>query len=395
MRRLMMPSAGAVTSHAPAPPHQLAPLRFDLRLLGLGELQPVLRSRQLRLRGARGLLALVEHGFRHVAGAAQRLGPLDRRCGFPPGAPRPARSSPSAWAMAAAVRARPASFWASWASSVSATSRASTSPFFTRMPSSASTSVTRRPSTSGPTRISSRATSEPVASTVSVKSAGATRATVTTAATSVVRSLGGRVAVSGSRRRAAATCRPASARPSRRRRRARAPISNFLMVDPSRFAWVWLLWWRRAPGLSSSLDQLQHGRHHGLRLSKSGSTARRQNMPSRDHHERLGHRRDVERRARCGPSSFSFWNSFSKLSTMKRSNRWKISPTRGLRVDSRPISMHMRRLSAGSSQEIVLAQRLQRPEEVRWRRPGRRSARRTRRGRARTMPAISASLLSK
>ena len=84
--------------------------------------------------------------------------------------------------MAAVARARPASFWATWASSVSATSLASTSPFLTRWPSSASTSVMRRPSTSGPTRISSRATSEPVASTVSVKWEGATRTTVTAAA---------------------------------------------------------------------------------------------------------------------------------------------------------------------------------------------------------------------
>ena len=35
--------------------------------------------------------------------------------------------------------------------------------------------------------------------------------------------------------------------------------------------------------------------------SKSGSTARRQNMPSADDHEGSRHGRDVERRARCGP----------------------------------------------------------------------------------------------
>jgi hypothetical protein len=50
------------------------------------------------------------------------------------------------------------------------------------MPSSASTSVMRKPSTSGPTKISSRATKEPVTSTVSTKSAGTARATVTAAA---------------------------------------------------------------------------------------------------------------------------------------------------------------------------------------------------------------------
>ena len=33
------------------------------------------------------------------------------------------------------------------------------------------------------------------------------------------------------------------------------------------------------------------------------------------------------------PSSFSCWNSFRKLSLMKLSKRWKISATRGLRVE--------------------------------------------------------------
>ena len=121
---------------------------------------------------------------------AQRLGPLEGVARSRRAAPRPARwrSWPGRWRRRRAPCA--ASFWATWASSVSATSRASTSPFFTRMPSSASTSVTRRPSTSGPTRISSRATSEPVASTVSVKSAGATRATVTAAASASALSCG-------------------------------------------------------------------------------------------------------------------------------------------------------------------------------------------------------------
>ena len=56
-----------------------------------------------------------------------------RRCGPLRAAPRPARSALLAWAIAAVARARPASFWASCASSVSATSLASTSPFLTRI----------------------------------------------------------------------------------------------------------------------------------------------------------------------------------------------------------------------------------------------------------------------
>ena len=61
---------------APAPPRQLAALRLHLRPLGLRHLQPVLRGGELRLGRAGGLLALIEHGLRHVAGLAQRLGAL-------------------------------------------------------------------------------------------------------------------------------------------------------------------------------------------------------------------------------------------------------------------------------------------------------------------------------
>ena len=63
---------------APAPPHQLAALRLDLRLLGLGDVQSVLGGRQLRLGRAGCLLALVEHRLGHMAGLAQRLGALER-----------------------------------------------------------------------------------------------------------------------------------------------------------------------------------------------------------------------------------------------------------------------------------------------------------------------------
>ena len=73
--------------------------------------------------------------------------------------------------IAASQRAIIASFCASWASSDSCTRMASTSPFFTRSPSSTFSSSTRKPSTSGATRISSRGTSDPETVTISVKSA--------------------------------------------------------------------------------------------------------------------------------------------------------------------------------------------------------------------------------
>ena len=50
MRRLMMPSAGATTSVRPRRQVELAALRLDLRLLGLGDLQPVVGGDQLGLR---------------------------------------------------------------------------------------------------------------------------------------------------------------------------------------------------------------------------------------------------------------------------------------------------------------------------------------------------------
>ena len=45
--------------------------------------------------------------------------------------------------------------------------------------------------------------------------------------------------------------------------------------------------------------------------------------------------------------------------------RWKISPMRGLRVDSRPISMHMRWLCAGSSRKYCSPSAAQRFQKVR------------------------------
>ena len=58
---------------APAPPHQLAALRLDLRLLGFGDLEAVLGGHQLRFGGARGLLALVVDRLGHVAGLRSGL----------------------------------------------------------------------------------------------------------------------------------------------------------------------------------------------------------------------------------------------------------------------------------------------------------------------------------
>ena len=73
--------------------------------------------------------------------------------------------------IAASHRASMASFCANCASSDSCTRMARTSPFFTRSPSSTFSSSTRKPSTSGATRISSRGTREPETVTISVKSA--------------------------------------------------------------------------------------------------------------------------------------------------------------------------------------------------------------------------------
>ncbi len=113
-------------------------------------------------------------------------------------------------------------------------------------PSSASTSVTRRPSTSGPTRISSRATSEPVASTVSVKSAGRDarhghrrRRAASSACASAAALLG--AGPVGFGRRAAhevrQTIAPAAA--------STPPIRNFLMIDSLR---LFIVCWKPLAG---------------------------------------------------------------------------------------------------------------------------------------------------
>ena len=108
------------------------------------------------------------------------------------------------------------------------------------MPSSASTSVTRRPSTSGPTRISSRATSEPVASTVAVKSAGATRATVTAAASASRLSCGISLALVSAGPVARGSDLPTSVSEIIRKQSASTPpIRIFRMIDP--YCVVWLL----------------------------------------------------------------------------------------------------------------------------------------------------------
>src|SRR5581483_895805 len=200
-----------------------------------------------------------------------------------------------AWAIDTASRASAASFCATWASRVSETSRASTSPFFTRMPSSASTSMMRSPSTSGPTRISSRATSEPVASTVSTKSAGAARTTVTAAA-SIRDSLGGGCwALLGAGPKGRGKGLPTSVSEIIRKARAStAPIRSFRMFDPSR---GWRLG-RRGRGRSHRVeqraDQLQHGRHHGRGIECRVDGPAPEHAVG-DHHEGLDRRGDVER----------------------------------------------------------------------------------------------------
>ncbi len=68
--------------HASAPPGELAALGLDLRLLGFGDLQAIAGRSKLSLRRAGRLLALVEYGFRQMAGLAQRLGTLEGVAAF-------------------------------------------------------------------------------------------------------------------------------------------------------------------------------------------------------------------------------------------------------------------------------------------------------------------------
>ena len=171
VRRLMRPSAGAVTSRVGALPHQLAALRLDLRLFGLGRAS----SRRARPRAAprhswppprAGRTSCRKDSRNSSAAWRARSWPAPRR------AWRSCRRSGFRDLRDRRLPAREqASFCASWASSDSCTRMASTSPFFTRSPSSTFSSSTRKPSTSGATRISSRGTSEPETVTISVKSA--------------------------------------------------------------------------------------------------------------------------------------------------------------------------------------------------------------------------------
>src|SRR5436190_11191702 len=211
-----------------------------------------------------------------------------------------------AWAMAAVARAWPASFWASWASRVSATSRASTSPFLTRKPSSASTSVMRRPSTSGPTRISSRATSEPVASTVAVKSAGATRATVTAAASASRLSCGISLALVSAGPVARGSVLPTSVSEIIRKQSAStAPINILRMADllPRGLVVADGGLCRRGTGrrirfchgIEERADQRHDGRHDGLGIEAGIDGAAPEHAVGHQH-ERPRHGGNVQRR---------------------------------------------------------------------------------------------------
>ena len=295
--------------------------------------------------------------------------PARRRCALSTSRASACTMALLAWAMAAVARARPASFWASWASSVSATSRASTSPFFTRMPSSASTSVTRRPSTSGPDQdLLAR----------HQRAGGQHRR----------REVGRRDARDRHRRRQrqqvvgrdllgarlppGRSARGSDLADQRQRDHQEAErehgADQYLSHDrPSLRGLVVVGCWlardrhgRLGTGLRSAADQLQHGRHDGLARSKPGSTARRQNMPSPTTMNAL---------ATVGMSSVGRDAALvlhvleQLLEALERcSGRccWKISPTRGLRVDSRPISMHMRWPVGRLLEEILLAQLPQR-----------------------------------
>ena len=297
-------------------------------------------------------------------------------------------SAPGRWPPSRAPA--PASFCASCASSVSATSLASTSPFFTRSPSSASTSMTRRPSTSGPTRISSRGTSEPVTSTVSTKSAGATRTTVTGAASCSSRACGaGAVRLTAARR---ASRSPASAHAATTT--ADEPFPNHDVTPSSRRL-------RCCVGRPAQVrhrieqrgNQLQHGRHDRLGVEGRIDGAAPEHAVA-DHREDARQRRDVERRARCGPRP-------SAAGTASGSSRDEAVEALEDLADARIARRLQADLDAHQAlvgrllDEILLAQRLQRGRGSPA--PAASAAKRSANSaRSRSqMPAIRASLLSK
>src|SRR5262245_22659327 len=199
-----------------------------------------------------------------------------------------------ACALAASARAKAASFCASWASSVSDTRRASTSPLFTRMPSSARTSVTRRPSTSGPTRTSSRAASEPVTSTVSVKCARSTRATVTGAASASSAAAWPARLGDGCTMSASATPTAANS--------TMTPTISFLSITPSREPPLLRL--SSLAGVKQGLDQLEGGGQYPFRVKLFVDRAAPEHAV-RHHQKGLDGGRNIERR-RDTPLLFEF-----------------------------------------------------------------------------------------
>jgi hypothetical protein len=128
-------------------------------------------SPKLRLGDARGLLALVVSAFGQVSGDAQGFGAFEGVVGLKqPGLCRD-DTAPDLGAREGGVVLSKLGFERVGDKPDEDVALFHARALFTRVPSSASTSVTRKPSTSGPTRTSSRATSEPVTSTVSLQRA--------------------------------------------------------------------------------------------------------------------------------------------------------------------------------------------------------------------------------
>src|SRR5262245_6884276 len=163
------------------------------------------------------------------------------------------------------------------------------------MPSSARTSVTRKPSTSGPTRTSSRAANEPVTSTVSVKCVRSTRTTVTGAAsTASVDAWGARL---GDGWAMSASATPTAANSTM------TPMISFLSIDPSREPPALRL--SSTVGVKQGLDQFERRGQDplGVKLSVDGAAPEH---AVRHHQEGLDGGRNIERR-RDTPFLFEFF----------------------------------------------------------------------------------------
>src|SRR5262245_35767247 len=149
----------------------------------------------------------------------------------------------------------------------------------------------RRPSTSGPTRISSRGTSEPVASTVSVKWEGATRTTVTAAAScsSLLRT-GVRLGVGCATR---VTVTASAQTPTTK------PMSSFLITASlPRLGDIGAgrrLRHRPRDRIEQLADHLQHGRHDHLGIEGRIDGALPEHAVA-DHREGARERWDIHRR---------------------------------------------------------------------------------------------------